>query len=157
MMLTLFSVLSLILGSVYLYYYSEVKSTKKSRKGAILFFGLVPVFSIINILIAMVVLFMTGHANHGFFVWNIITPKSGTLPASGFWISLFCMIINMVSLCFSKFWKSRRAEKVREDRKRIERDDEFMRSVGLDPDDSEVSTAVDTSEGSSSSSDEEVG
>lgn len=107
-MLTIFSVLSLILGSIYLYYYSEVKSTKKSRKGALLFFGLAPLFGIINMLVSMVTLFITSSSHSGMFIWNLLTPKSGTLPVSGFWLSMCSLIVVMTSLCFSKFWKSAR-------------------------------------------------
>merc|ERR1719181_580710 len=38
-----------------------------------------------------------------------------------------------ITLCFSKFWRMRRAEKVRKERKQEEEEEDFMRMMGIDP------------------------
>lgn len=125
-------IVALILGAVYLYYYSEVKATKNARKGALASLCGALFFSLLICLIGMFVWIFTQPQQASPFM-NLFTTRSGTLPAASYIMTLVNMFAMAITLCFSKFWRMRRAEKVRKEKKQAEEEEDFMRMMGIDP------------------------
>lgn len=138
-----------LLGGVYLYYYSEVKATKNARKGALACLVAALFFSLLVALIGMFVWIFTAPTT-ALAIQTLVTSRSGTLPSSGYWVSVANMILMSLTLCFSKFWRLRRAEKVRKERKDQEEEEDFLRLLGVDP-----NAPTDTDSGSDSESESE--
>merc|ERR1711998_343644 len=92
---------------------------------------------------------------------QLANSRSGTLPASGFYLTLICMIAMSVLLCFSKFWRLRRAERVRKQKRDEEEEEDFLRMMGIDPanldesDDEEANKVEDESDSSSDEDDDD--
>lgn len=150
----IFITIVLVMGAGYLYYYSEVKSTGNARKGALAAFVAAPFLAMIIALIGMFILVFTQPQNTSP-IMMLVTVRSQCLPSPGYWISISNLVIMSVCLCFSKFWRIRRAEKVRKQRKQEEEEEEFMRMMGIDPNGPQYSESESDSSSSSESESED--
>jgi hypothetical protein len=150
----IFITIVLLLGAGYLYYYSEVKSTGNARKGALAAFVAAPFLAMIIALIGMFILVFTQPQSSNP-VFMLITTRSQCLPEAGFYITVINLVIMSVCLCFSKFWRMRRAEKVRKQRKAEEEEEDFMRMMGIDPNGPQYSESSESSSSSESESESE--
>lgn len=131
MLSSVFACISLALGAGYLYYYSEVKATKTARKGAMVAMTAAPMLGLLAILaIATMCIFCTPRTGNP--IMLIFGSQSGAYWKDGSFIVLFNMLFMGMSLCFSRFWRMRRAERVRKQAKDEEEEDEFMRLMGID-------------------------
>jgi hypothetical protein len=131
MLTSVFACISLALGGGYLYYYCEVKASKTARKGAMVAMTAAPCLCLLAILaISAMTVFCTPRTGNPFML--IIGSQSGAYWHVGAFFILFNMLFMGMCLCFSRFWRMRRAERVRKQHKDEEEEEEFMRLMGID-------------------------
>lgn len=157
---TAFACISLILGIGYLYYYSEIKATKTARKGATVAFTAAPALGLLILLSnLMVSTFATGQTG-GNPIAYLFASSSSAYPEKGFLLSLFNMLLLGMMLCFTRYWRMKRAERVRKQRKDEEEEEEFMQLMGIDRNGLDEDSSDESSDESTSdeeeSDDEEV-
>merc|ERR1711988_1361155 len=79
-----------------------------------------------------------------------------TTPSIGLYCSVFNMLFLGMMLCFTRYWRMKRAEKVRKQRKDEEEEEEFMQLMGINRADLGGDSEDESSEGESSSDEEDV-
>jgi hypothetical protein len=157
MFFTVFAGIALLLGGGYLYYYSEVKATKQARKGATVAFTAAPVLGLLIVLCNLVIIFLAKNGSGGSFWFMAFFAATGTTtPKAGLLISTFNMLFLGMMLCFTRYWRMKRAEKVRQQRKDEEEEDEFMQLMGINRGDLDGGSEDESSEDESSSDEEDV-
>lgn len=157
MFFTVFAAIALILGGGYLYYYSEVKATKQARKGATVAFTAAPVLGLLIVLCNLAVMFLAKNGSGGGLWFMAFFAATGTTtPKGGLLISTFNMLFLGMMLCFTRYWRLKRAEKVRQQRKDEEEEEEFMQLMGINRADLDGNSEDESSEDESSSDEEDV-
>lgn len=150
-----FQALVLLLGAAFLFYYGERKSTKKARMIAVLMLFIAPILGII-IAVASIFIFTVTSMPTSVAPWmQLAFAKSPMLPGWAWITHIMNFIVVSALVCFSKFWKIKRVEKLRKEKKEREQEEEFFRTIGIDPDASGSSGSDAASTSSSDDSDDD--
>lgn len=155
MLLGILMSIGLLMAAAFLYYYAEHKATKKARKIALTFVTVAMGMGLIVLLTSTFTLFIAGKPTTAMPLVSVVTPRSPSLPVWGWLMELGIMIVVGVITCFSKFWKLRRVENLRREEKNIEREQEFFKAIGMNPEsEASDSSLMSSSEFSDSTEDE---